>query len=118
MASIPSSPGFRSVRTTFEKAQMRTISPFTFQAQTQLWSGSRWVFEISLPPMKASEASNWITFLHTLANTADTFSKDMSAYIPSGVTGTMTLRLTEGQTSWDVDDAKTFGITFKVEQAQ
>jgi hypothetical protein len=117
MATLPTSPGWRAVSAKYQRAQARTVSPFTYQAQTQLWSGERWEFEFQLPPMKTAAAGAWLTFLHTLAKNAETFSCDVSRYVPTGVSGTMTLRLTDGQAGWNLSQARMFGITFKAEQA-
>lgn len=120
LISKPSSPGWRSVRVTYEKAKKRNVSQFTFQAQTYIEQGERWLFEFTLPNMNTTQAGAWWTFLHSLAKNDDTFSCNVSAYVPSGAPGTMTLRLAGqgNQASWDLDEIKRGGITFIAETAQ
>jgi hypothetical protein len=117
MATFPTSPGIRSCIPRYRKARSRSVSEFTFQAQTYLFSGERWEFEITFPSMSATDAATVISFLHTMCSTGDTTSKDMSAYLPSSVTGTRTLRLVDPQVEWSVDEMKRFGVTFTLEDA-
>jgi len=114
----PTAPGWRSVTARFVKAKARSVSPFTFQEQTYLWAGERWAFDLELPSMSASRAADWLTFLHQLAKSNDTFSLSVTGYVPTGVTSPMTVRLAGAgnECSWSIDTAKRFGLSFSVEQ--
>lgn len=94
------------------------MSPFTFQVQEYLWSGERWSFDLSLPSMTTAQAGTWMTFLHQLAKSGDTFELAVTGYVPSGVTSPMTVHLAGNgnECSWDIDMIKRFGISFSVEQ--
>lgn len=114
----PSSPGWRSVTPHFIKAKSRHVSPFTFQSQTILHDGERWSFDLELPSMSATQAATWLTFLHDLAKSNDTFPLVVTGYVPTGVSSPMTVRLAGqgNECSWTVDTAKRYGLSFSVEQ--
>lgn len=118
MATItkPSSPGWSRVVSHYHKVTARYQSPFTLQAQTQLYSGEQWSFDLSLPSMNATDAAAWLTFLHELARDNDNFSLVVTGYVPSGVSSPMLVRLILPTVTWDIDETMRYGITFSVEQ--
>lgn len=61
--TMPSSPNF--VRSTFQldRAIGAVASPFTGQTRTQEFDYAGWVAEVALPPLKRSEATEWLSFL-------------------------------------------------------
>jgi hypothetical protein len=123
MAAItkPSAPGWQSVTPRYHKVKPRNVSPFSGVSQTYVWAGENWTFTFALPPIKnPTTAQSWITFLYDLARDDNYFVCDVSAYVPSSVTGASTkhLRLTSPDASWDINTAKLFGITFEAELDQ
>jgi len=121
MATItkPTAPGWQSVKAHYQRAKARNVSPFTFQAQTYIHQGERWVFELTLPPLRTTAtALSWMAFLRDLAKGDNTFSLAVANYVPSDVTSPMTVRLADAgnAVSWDIDTAKFFGFSFTVEQ--
>ena len=66
------------------------MSPFTFAGQAQASSGQMWQADISLPPMKRSDAEQWIAWLVSLRGQFGTFTMgDHLGCTPRGVaTGT------------------------------
>lgn len=65
-------------------------SPFTFDSQTQQFSGQSWGAEITLPAMLRETAEDWVAFLMALQGPKGTFYlRDPLASSPRGVaTGT------------------------------
>ena len=118
MATItkPSTPGYKVVTAVYRKVKARHVSPFSLVSQTYIWSGEIWIFTIEMPPMKEATAAAWKVFLHELARDEDTWSQDMSDYLPSGVTGTRTLRLV-GDPAWIVGDGNLHAVTFTAEDS-
>lgn len=114
----PSTPGWRSVAPRFRKVKARNVSPFTLQAQTYLYPGEQWSFDLSLPSMSTAQAGAWMTFLHQMAKSNDTFELVVTGYVPAGVTSPMTVRLAGNgnECNWDINTAKRFGLSFTVEQ--
>lgn len=114
----PASPGWRSVTPHFKKVKARNTSPFTLQSQTYLYAGEQWSFDLSLPSMSTAQAGAWLTFLHQLAKSNDTFELVVTGYVPTGVTSPMTVELAGNgsECSWDIDVAKRFGLSFTVQQ--
>ena len=115
----PAAPGWATVRARYQRAKARSVSPFTFQSQTYLHAGERWVFELSLPPLRTTAtALAWMAFLRDLAKNNDTFQLVVTNYVPTGVSSPMTVRLAGdgNEASWDIGTAKTFGFSFTVEQ--
>ena len=61
--TMPSSPNF--VRSAFQldRAVGAVASPFTGQTRTQEFDYAGWLAEVSLPPLKRPEATEWLSFL-------------------------------------------------------
>lgn len=117
MATIvkPASPGWQKVIARYHKVKARYVSPFSLQAQTQLYSGELWGFDLFLPPMTLTQSGAWKTFLHELARDNDNFSFVCANYVPTGVTSPILVRLVGGDVSWDIDEIMFFGMSFSVE---
>lgn len=117
MATIskPSTPGWQRVIARYHKVKSRYVSPYSLQAQTQLFSGDQWSFDLFLPPLTLSQAGAWKSFLHELARDNDNFSFVCANYVPAGVSSPMLVRLTGSDVSWDIDEMMFFGLNFSVE---
>lgn len=64
------------------------MSPFTFVGQAQASSGQMWQADVSLPPMKRSDAEQWIAWLVSLRGQYGTFNMgDMLGCVPRGAGG-------------------------------
>jgi hypothetical protein len=50
-----------------QNATARTNSPFTFAAQTQIWTGQRWRADVSLPIKSRADAEAWLAALTEIA---------------------------------------------------
>ena len=70
---MPSSPNF--VRSSFqlERAIGAVASPFTGQTRTQEFDYAGWVAEVSLPPLKRPEATEWLSFLSKMQGPTNFF---------------------------------------------
>lgn len=112
----PSSPGWQRVVPHYRKVKSRHTSPFSLQAQTQLFSGDSWSFDLYLPPMTATEAADWLTFVYTLAKNNDNFNLVVTGYVPTAISSPMAVRLIGSNVSWDISEIKRYGLSFSVEQ--
>lgn len=74
LATLPTSPGPKSVVFAMHDTVAVSRSPFTGLTQTQIWPGADyWEVQIALPPMPRSEAAPWIAFFMSLRGQANVF---------------------------------------------
>ncbi len=71
--TLPTVTGARSVNLRAINAVALSQSPFTFAAQSQAFSGQMWAADVSLPPMKRSDAAVWVSWLVSLRGQYGTF---------------------------------------------
>mgnify|MGYP000393772174 CR=1 FL=1 len=64
--TLPTSPTSRSISIRKRSAVAVAASPFTFQAQSYVWSGQIWFADINLPAMTRAQAEPWIAKLAAL----------------------------------------------------
>lgn len=88
--SFPSHTGVRNVELRAINAVIYEMSPFTFAGQAQASSGQMWQADVTLPPMKRSDAEQWVAWLVSLRGRFGTFNMgDPIGCTPRGVaTGT------------------------------
>lgn len=60
---MPSTPNFAVSRFSLVRTVGTTMSPFTAKTKTQEFDGVYWTAEVTLPPMKREQASEWQAFL-------------------------------------------------------
>jgi hypothetical protein len=91
--SLPITSSPASIVITAAAINSISISPYTYQQQTQVYPGQWFEASISLPSMKRDSAEYWIAFLLSLNGKQGTFLLgDPSGSIPRGVaTGTPVL---------------------------
>lgn len=83
--TIPTTPGFVTSDWELFRAIGVTVSPFTGKTRTQEFDAAYWSANLSLPPMKRSTASNWISFLTQLKGPTNHFLlSDPDAKTPQG----------------------------------
>jgi hypothetical protein len=58
LISMPTSPNFVRSNFTLIRTVGTTTSPFTGKTKTQEYDGVYWTAEVSLPPMRRSQAVN------------------------------------------------------------
>lgn len=71
--TLPSHTGLKGVTLRAVNQTAMTMSPFTYKQQIHNHSGQRWEAEIQLPPMRRTNAEQWIAFLLSLNGRAGTF---------------------------------------------
>lgn len=114
----PSAPGWQRVVAHYHKVKSRHESPFSLLAQTQIFSGEKWQFDLTLPPLTEAQAGAWLTFVYGLAKADDNFSFVCTDYVPSAVSSPMSVRLIGGDCSWDINEMMFYGMAFSVEEVQ
>jgi len=65
-----------------------STSPFTFRQQIVKHFGQRWEVEISLPPMKRTNAEKWVAWLISLGGIYGTFNMPLFPYTAGGSAST------------------------------
>ena len=73
LISMPTSPNFVKSEFTLVRTVGTTTSPFTGKTKTQEYDGVYWTAEVSLPPMRRADASNWQSFLLELNGSVNHF---------------------------------------------
>lgn len=86
--TLPTVTGIRSVSIRAMNAISVSRSPFTFASQSQAFAGQMWAADISLPPMKRSDAAVWVSWLISLRGQYGTFLMgDPNCTTPQGEAG-------------------------------
>tara|TARA_R110002167_G_scaffold266752_1_gene473533 strand:+ start:236 stop:1087 length:852 start_codon:yes stop_codon:yes gene_type:complete len=70
---MPTSPNFVISNFTLVRTVGTTVSPFTGKTKTQEFDGVYWTAEVSLPPMRRTQALEWQSFLLQLNATVNYF---------------------------------------------
>ncbi len=73
LISMPTSPNFVRSNWSLVRTVGTTVSPFTGKTKTQEFDGVYWTAEVSLPPMRRSQAVEWQSFLLELNGTVNHF---------------------------------------------
>ena len=73
LISMPTSPNFVTSNWSLVRTVGTTVSPFTGKTKTQEFDGVYWTAEVSLPPMRRSQAVEWQSFLLELNGTVNHF---------------------------------------------
>ncbi len=71
--NLPTHTGIAKIDLRAVQVTAMTMSPFTYKQQVVVHPGQRWEAEISLPPMKRSDAEAWIGWLLSLRGRSGTF---------------------------------------------
>lgn len=72
--TLPSHTGIRSAELRAVNAVIYEMSPFTFSGQAQASAGQMWQADITLPPMRRSDAEIWVAWLVSLRGRFGTFT--------------------------------------------
>ncbi len=73
LISMPTSPNFITSNWSLVRTVGTTVSPFTGKTKTQEYDGVYWTAEVTLPPMKRSQAAEWQSFLLELNGSVNHF---------------------------------------------
>lgn len=72
--ALPSHTGIRNITFRMASQNFITTSPFTYQQQVINHAGRRWEVDVTLPPMKHSDARVWLAWLAKLDGALNTFT--------------------------------------------
>tara|TARA_R100001510_G_scaffold29128_1_gene25774 strand:+ start:530 stop:1399 length:870 start_codon:yes stop_codon:yes gene_type:complete len=73
LITMPNTPNFVKSNWSLVRTVGITVSPFTGKTKTQEFDGVYWTAEVSLPPMRRSQAVEWQSFLLELNATVNHF---------------------------------------------
>jgi hypothetical protein len=71
---MPNSPNFVRSEWGIARAVAQSQSPFTYSTQVHKFTGSKWYSTVTLPPMKRSQANEWLAFFMQLNGQFGTFT--------------------------------------------
>jgi len=71
--TFPTHTNVRSVELRAVNAVAMSMSPFTYKQQVFAHQGQRWEADVTLPPMKRSDAEQWVAWLVSLKGLRGTF---------------------------------------------
>lgn len=84
MATLPIT-GWAEVQVTEIKRQGETVSPYTGQRKIYAWpAATRYALSLKTKPFKETDsaAAQWVAFFAALNGMVDTFTMDISRYVP------------------------------------
>ena len=70
---MPTTPNFKSSEWGIARAVAQSQSPFTYSTQVHKFTGSKWYSTVTLPPMKRTQANEWLAFFMQLNGQFGTF---------------------------------------------
>ena len=70
---MPTTPNFIRSEWGIARAVAQSQSPFTYSTQVHKFTGSKWYSTVTLPPMKRSQANEWLAFFMQLNGQFGTF---------------------------------------------
>jgi hypothetical protein len=120
---MPSTPWPQGVEFATNSIVAANTNPFTGQQQTQDWQATFMEGSISLPPMKQTAATAWVTFLKQCNGVASVFQfpAALAAQYPETLTSDGTnqrwWRLKTNQSKWSIKIASIYGISFEIREA-
>ena len=71
--ALPTHTGIAQIELRAVNAVAYSQSPFTFAGQAHAYQGQMWQADLTLPPMKAADAEQWLGFLLSLRGQYGTF---------------------------------------------
>jgi hypothetical protein len=71
--SMPTNTRIRSIELRAVNAVAYSRSPFTFAGQAFAYAGQMWQADVTLPPMKRTDAEQWVAWLVSLRGSLGTF---------------------------------------------
>lgn len=110
--SLPTHTGIAQIEFRTTNAVAYSRSPFTFAGQAHEYAGKMWQADVTLPPMKRSDAEQWVAWLVSLKGQLGTFYLgDPLAELPMGSARDADTILVDGAVSSgntiDIDSAPT-----------
>ncbi len=83
--SLPTHTGISQVEFRTTNAVAYSRSPFTFAGQIHAYAGQMWQVDVTLPPMRRSDAEQWVAWLVSLKGQVGVFYLgDPLALVPMG----------------------------------
>lgn len=120
--TLPSQPGgfARISGVPVIKPKVERRSSFSMYSTVHVWPGEHWAFSFELPPVEKATGLLWIKALYDLEKANDTFTLNMTDYLPSGTTGAsaFSMTLVPRSAQWSVDTDGQYRISFRGQKAQ
>lgn len=117
---MPSSPAPKSVEFSANSIVAISNNPFTGQQQIQDWQASFLECQVTMPPMLATDAAAWVTFLLACKGPACVFqiaNSTFASLVPAGTVPGTYWRLKSTVNKWSVNEAILYGLQFEMREA-
>lgn len=72
--ALPTHTGIRNITFRMSTRTALSESPFTFKQQVIAYAGRRWEVDVTLPPMRHTDARRWLAWLAKLDGNINTFT--------------------------------------------
>lgn len=118
--SMPSAPVAKSIRWRRKSIVGVAASPFSGQQQIYAHAGRWWEADVTLPPMTAAQAKDWLAFVVNLNGMEGTFTwtPPDTGWTGSGVTKpTGPWRMLVNELVFDVAEGMIYGFSFACREA-
>lgn len=109
---MPTNHNFATVTFTLNRGIAAARSAFTYRQRTQEYDAVYWTAELNLPPMKRSDAVEWVTFLTRLQGVKNTFLLGDPSHTSNSGTYSGDFLATENRVS-DTDETLSFTASTK-----
>lgn len=119
VVTMPTSPSARSIDFTTNQIVALSASPFTGQQQVQDWQAGWMEAQISLPPLTATQAAAWVSFLVACRGQASVFQLPtfLAAFVPAGAVPGGYWRLKTNSNKFSIGEAILYGFSFEIREA-
>jgi hypothetical protein len=120
IVTMPDSPAPKAAEFSRQNVVAASTNPFTGQQQIVDWQAAWLECTVTLPPMRATTAADWIDFLIACKGTACVFAISNTTFlamVPSAANPVGYWRLKSNQAKWSITEAVLYGINFDMREA-
>lgn len=118
--SIPAAPVAKSIRWRRKSIVGVAVSPFGGQQQVYAHPGRWWEADVTLPPMSATQAQNWMAFFVNLNGMEGSFTwtPPDTGWSGSGLAKPVgPWRMLSNELTFDVGEGMVYGFSFACREA-
>lgn len=117
---MPASPAPKSIEITSQNVVGIAGNPFSGQQQIQDWNANWLELSVTLPPMDATTAADWVSFFIACKGQACVFqiaNTTWAGLIPAAANVNGYWRLKTNAPKWSINDGVIYGFQFDIREA-
>lgn len=117
--TMPTSPPAKSIEWSANDIVAVSTNPFTGQQQVQDWNARYMEASLTMPPMSATDAANWVAFFLAAKGQVCVFQLPAGAFalLPSGTVPGTYWRMKANVRKWSVSEGMIHGFQFDIREA-